>query len=108
MDETTEGTPPAADLDGTVALVTGASRGVGRGIAHELGAAGTTVYVTGWSSSGDRTDDLDGTVEGAADLVTEAGGTGTGIGVVCDHTDDAAVSAVFDRIESAHGGLDLW
>jgi NAD(P)-dependent dehydrogenase (short-subunit alcohol dehydrogenase family) len=100
-----EGTPPDADLPRTVALVTGASRGVGRGIAHELGAAGATVYVTGRSTAGDRTDDLAGTVEGTAELVTAAGGTG--VGVVCDHTDDAAVAALFDRIEDEDGGLDL-
>ena len=47
-------TPPEADLDGTVSLVTGASRGIGRGIAHELGAAGATVYVTGRSTAVDR------------------------------------------------------
>ena len=100
-----DGTPPGVDLGGTIALVTGASRGVGRGVAHELGAAGATVYVTGRSTADDRTDDLEGTVEGTAGLVTEAGGTG--IGVVCDHTDDSAVAALFDRIESDHGGLDL-
>lgn len=64
-----------------------------------------TVYVTGRSSSGDRTEGLPGTVEGTADLVTAAGGTG--IGVVCDHTDDAAVAPLFDRIETTHGGLSL-
>lgn len=100
-----EGTRPDPDLGETVALVTGASRGVGRGIAHELGAAGATVYVTGRSTAGDRTEDLAGTVEGTADLVTSAGGTG--IGVVCDHTDDSTVSALFDRIEAEHGALDL-
>jgi NAD(P)-dependent dehydrogenase (short-subunit alcohol dehydrogenase family) len=100
-----EGTPPEADLDGTVSLVTGASRGIGRGIAHELGAAGATVYVTGRSTADDRTEGLAGTVEGTADLVTESGGVG--VGVVCDHTDDGAVAALFDRIEAEHGGLDL-
>jgi NAD(P)-dependent dehydrogenase (short-subunit alcohol dehydrogenase family) len=100
-----EGTLPDAELDETVALVTGASRGVGRGIAHELGAAGATVYVTGRSTAADRTEGLEGTVEGTADLVTGAGGAG--IGVVCDHTDDASVAALFDRIESQHEGLDL-
>jgi NAD(P)-dependent dehydrogenase (short-subunit alcohol dehydrogenase family) len=100
-----EGTPPDADLDGTVALVTGASRGVGRGVAHELGAVGATVFVTGRSTAGDRTDGLAGTVEGTAELVTEAGGIG--VGVVCDHTDDSAVAALFDRIGNEHGGLDL-
>ena len=100
-----EGTPPEADLGGDVALVTGASRGVGRGIAHELGAAGATVYVTGRSTADDRTDGLEGTVGGTAELVTEAGGEG--VSVVCDHTDDSAVAALFDRVEGEHGALDL-
>ena len=100
-----EGTPPEADLGGDVALVTGASRGVGRGIAHELGAAGATVYVTGRSTADDRTDGLEGTVGGTAELVTAAGGEG--VSVVCDHTDDSAVAALFDRVEGEHGALDL-
>ena len=98
-------TPPDADLSETVALVTGASRGVGRGIAHELGVGGATVYVTGRSTSDDRTDGLPGTVDGTADLVSEAGGEG--VAVVCDHTDDAAVEALFERIEGERGRLDL-
>ena len=98
-------TPPDVDLSGTVTLVTGASRGVGRGIAHELGAAGATVYVTGRSTTGTRTDDLPGTVDGTADLVTEAGGEG--VAVVCDHTDDDAVTDLFGRITAERGRLDL-
>jgi NAD(P)-dependent dehydrogenase (short-subunit alcohol dehydrogenase family) len=98
-------TPPDVDLSETVALVTGASRGVGRGIAHELGVAGATVYVTGRSTSDDQTDGLPGTVDGTADLVTEAGGEG--VAVVCDHTDDTALEALFERIEDERGRLDL-
>lgn len=78
---------------------------MGRGVAHELGAAGATVYVTGRSTAGDRTEGLTGTVDGTAESVTSAGGTG--VGVVCDHTDAAAVAALFDRIEADRGGLDL-
>lgn len=99
-----DGRAPDVDLGETVALVTGASRGIGRGIAHELGAAGATVYVTGRSTERDRTDDLAGTVADTADLVTEAGGEG--IAVRCDHTDDGAVQAVFERIETDAGRLD--
>ena len=98
-------TPPDVDLSGTVTLVTGASRGVGRGIAHELGAAGATVYVTGRSTSEGRTEGLAGTVDGTADLVTDAGGEG--IAVVCDHTDDDAVADLFGRITVERGRLDL-
>lgn len=93
-------------MRGRVALVTGASRGVGRGIAHELGAVGAIVYVTGRSrAGGPTTDDLPGTIDGTARLVTEAGGMG--IAVECDHTDDPAVAALAGRIEEGHGRLDL-
>lgn len=93
-------------LTGKVALVTGASRGVGRGIAHELGVAKATVYVTGRSrSGGPTTDDLPGTIDETARLVTEAGGDG--VAVECDHTDDRAVAAVAARIEERDGRLDL-
>ncbi|HJV27644.1 MAG TPA: SDR family NAD(P)-dependent oxidoreductase [Aromatoleum sp.] len=92
-----------------VALVTGASRGVGRGIAEALGAAGMTVYVTGRSTSeGDgrfRGEVLSGTVFDSAQAVTDAGGQG--IAVRCDHGDDAQVQALFDRIEREQGRLDI-
>lgn len=93
-------------LDGTVALVTGASRGVGRGIAHELGMAGATVFVTGRSREGDpTTDTLPGTIDETASLVTASGGRG--VAVECDHTDDEAVQALADRIGSEYERLDL-
>jgi len=70
-----------------IALVTGASRGLGRGIAYSLGEAGATVYVTGRTAA---------ELEKTAAEVTQRGGTG--IAVVCDHTDDAQVEGLFARI----------
>ena len=88
------------------AVVTGASRGVGKGIARELGAAGHEVYVTGRSSGAAVTfPALGGTVEQTAAAVDEAGGRG--VPVVCDHTDDDQVRALFDRVRDESGGLDL-
>lgn len=101
-----QGTWSEPDLTSTVALVTGSSRGVGRGIALALGAAGATVYVTGRSvRGGATTENLPGTVDDTADEVTARGGTG--IAVRCDHTDDADVEALFARIAADHGRLDL-
>ena len=92
-----------ADADGApprrVAWVTGASRGVGRGVAMALGQAGWVVYVTARSSANGRTGHLPGTVEQTADAVTAAGGHG--VAVRCDHRDDVAVQAVADRIAAA-------
>lgn len=93
------------DLTDTVALVTGASRGVGRGVALELGSAGATVYVTGRSVADDRTEGLPGTVTETATRVTERGGEG--IAVRCDHTVDSDVEALFERIAAEEGRLDL-
>jgi NAD(P)-dependent dehydrogenase (short-subunit alcohol dehydrogenase family) len=93
-------------LKGRVAVVTGASRGAGRGIARALGEAGATVYVTGRSTrGGPTTDHLPGTVEDAAEEVTARGGTG--IPVRCDHTHDAEVEALFARVRGEQGRLDL-
>ena len=95
-----------AHLDNIVALVTGASRGAGRGVALELGAAGATVYVTGRSVGGrPTTDDVPGTIDESAREVTDRGGRG--IAVRCDHTVDADVEALFDRIRGDHGRLDI-
>jgi len=88
-----------------VAWVTGASRGVGRGVALALGQAGWVVYVTARSSAAGRTGHLPGTVEQTADAVTAAGGSG--VAVPCDHQDDAAVTAVAARITADHDRLDL-
>ncbi|MEU9338823.1 SDR family oxidoreductase [Streptomyces sp. NPDC048290] len=89
-----------------VALVAGATRGAGRGIAVELGAAGATVYVTGRSTRAHRSEyDRPETVEDTADLVTEAGGHG--IAVPTDHLDPAQVRALVERIDTDHGRLDV-
>lgn len=80
----------------TTALVTGASKGVGRGAARALGSKGMTVYLTGRTKEG---------LEACAKEVDAAGGRG--IAVVCDHGDDAQVKAVIDRIEKEAGRLDL-
>lgn len=92
-----------------VAVVTGASRGVGKGIALALGKAGMTVYVTGRSMSTSEVslkgNALSGTVIEIADLITKVGGRG--IPVCCDHSDDEQVKALFGRINVEHGKLDL-
>lgn len=87
-----------------VAWVTGASRGVGRGIARALGRVGWTVCVTARSTSGGTTP-APGTVEATAQEVSAGGGRG--IAVVCDHGNDAAVAAVAERIAAELGRLDL-
>jgi NAD(P)-dependent dehydrogenase (short-subunit alcohol dehydrogenase family) len=97
----------AGSLDGQVALVTGGTRGAGRGMAVELGAAGATVYVTGRSSrESPGTLRRPETIEETAELVTEAGGHG--IAVRCDHMVPDDVAAVVRRIEDEQGGrLDV-
>jgi NAD(P)-dependent dehydrogenase (short-subunit alcohol dehydrogenase family) len=84
----------------TVAVVTGASRGAGRGIAIALGAHGCTVYVTGRSqAAGDAT--YPGTIYETADAVSAAGGKG--IAVRVDHGDDAQVEQLFKQVEQEQG-----
>ena len=93
-------------LKGKVALVAGATRGAGRGIAVELGAAGATVYVTGRSTRARRSEyDRPETIEDTADLVTAAGGRG--IAVPTDHLDRSQVRALVDRIADEQGRLDV-
>ncbi|GHH86188.1 short-chain dehydrogenase [Streptomyces sulfonofaciens] len=87
-----------------VAVVTGASRGAGKGIAEALGETGATVYVTGRSRR-DEDSPYGGSVRATAEGITRAGGTG--VPVVVDHADDAAVGELFARIRSEHGRLDI-
>jgi len=87
-----------------IAVVTGASRGAGKGIAIALGEAGATVYVTGRSVA-DSDSLYGGTVSETADLVTQAGGNG--VAIALDHTDDKAVAALFERVKAEHGRLDI-
>jgi NAD(P)-dependent dehydrogenase (short-subunit alcohol dehydrogenase family) len=87
-----------------IVVVTGASRGAGKGIAQALGATGATVYVTGRSrEEGDAA--LPGTVFTTADAISQAGGSG--IPVICDHADDAQVQALFEQVRQEQGRLDI-
>ncbi|MFE4175757.1 SDR family oxidoreductase [Streptomyces sp. NPDC056909] len=96
----------SAPLEGKVALVAGATRGAGRGIAVELGAAGATVYVTGRSTRERRSEyDRPETIEDTADLVTAAGGRG--IAVPTDHLVPSQVRTLVDRMAAEQGRLDI-
>jgi NAD(P)-dependent dehydrogenase (short-subunit alcohol dehydrogenase family) len=100
-----------------IAIVTGGSRGGGRGIAVELGAAGATVYVTGRSTRDQAAPGyagflersglaaMPGTIDDTAEEVTAAGGRG--VAVRCDHGDPAQVRALIERVEREQGRLDL-
>lgn len=108
---------PKQQLKGTVAVVTGASRGAGRAAAIELGAAGATVYVTGRTARGRPAttyasylraagvDRMPGTIEDTAEQTTNAGGQG--IAVFCDHTQPDDVRGLFERVAEEHGRLDV-
>ncbi len=101
-------TPDGDALRGRVALVAGATRGAGRGIAASLGEAGATVICTGRSSvSGNAQSDYDRpeTIEETAELVTELGGVGVPVQV--DHLDIGQVRRLADRIRADHGAIDI-
>ncbi|CBN79900.1 oxidoreductase, short chain dehydrogenase/reductase family [Ectocarpus siliculosus] len=94
------------DLRGKVAVVTGSSRGIGKGIAVTLGQRGCTVYVTGRSVGGNTTDkEIGGSLEETAAEIEAAGGKG--IPVACDHAKDEQVKALFEKVESEQGRLDI-
>jgi NAD(P)-dependent dehydrogenase (short-subunit alcohol dehydrogenase family) len=94
------------NLEGTIALVAGATRGAGRGIAVSLGEAGATVYCTGRSTRAARSEyDRPETLEETAELVTEAGGAG--IAVPTDHLEHDQVRALIERIDAEQGRLDV-
>lgn len=93
-------------LKGKIALVAGATRGAGRGIAVELGAAGATVYCTGRTTRTQRSEyNRPETIEETAELVTQAGGRG--IAVQVDHLEAKQVKALIDRIDKESKQLDL-
>ena len=97
-------TPP--ELRGQVALVTGASRGVGRGVALALGVTGAKIYVTGRSRRGQRTtEDLPGTIDDTAEAIVAQGGLAEP--VTCDHTNDAEVERLLKRISEREGRIDI-
>eukprot|EP00276_Gloeochaete_wittrockiana_P004101 CAMPEP_0184658484 /NCGR_PEP_ID=MMETSP0308-20130426/25564_1 /TAXON_ID=38269 /ORGANISM="Gloeochaete witrockiana, Strain SAG 46.84" /LENGTH=294 /DNA_ID=CAMNT_0027097501 /DNA_START=96 /DNA_END=977 /DNA_ORIENTATION=+ len=91
-------------LAGKVCLVTGASRGIGKGIALGLGEAGATVYITGRTSKS-TSDEFPGTIVQTAEEVSSLGGKG--IAIECDHKVDDQVQKVFERIVEEQGRLDI-
>ncbi len=93
-------------LENKIAVVAGATRGAGRGIAVELGHAGATVYCTGRSTKNNPSDlKRPETIEETAELVTKAGGIG--IPVRVDHTKENEVKALFEKVQTEQGKLDI-
>src|SRR5215510_11456360 len=101
-----EWSPDRAALRGRVAVVAGATRGAGRGIAAALGEAGATVICTGRSTRAARSEyDRPETIEETAELVSRVGGTGIAIAV--DHLDPQQVQRLAERIQREHGHIDV-
>ncbi len=88
------------DLEGNIVVVTGSSRGIGRGAAIAFAERGATVYVTGRTTGGGEL-----SIERSADMVNEAGGVG--IAVQVDHGDDDQIAKLFERVRNDHGRLDV-
>lgn len=91
-------------LKGEVALVTGGTRGIGKGIAMELAAAGATVYVTGRTKTA-KQEGVGGSLDETVEEIKAVGGVG--VGVVCDHSKDEDVKALFEQIVAEVGRLDI-
>src|SRR5262244_2961906 len=98
--------PDPSALRGRIAVVAGATRGAGRGIAAALGEAGATVICTGRSTREKRSEyNRPETIEDTAELVTKLGGQGQAIAV--DHLDPAQVQKLAERVAREHGHIDI-
>jgi NAD(P)-dependent dehydrogenase (short-subunit alcohol dehydrogenase family) len=98
----------ATTLAGKVAIVTGASRGVGKGVALGLAEAGATIYVTARTvEEGKAAVALPGTIHQTVREIEQLGGPGRGIAVACDHRDDSQTRALFDRVIGEQQRIDI-